>query len=385
MKSFKRTIITVISCLLIAATAGCGKTENKTENKVIKTDSGYSLNTAYTDDNLVDLSGEEFKYDEKNCYLSKNAGIGIKIKNEKLLELINNGKLEVAMSQATADDDYGFIFYFTSEQAMELLLSMPEDVDDEEFDKIVEQLDKGMFTYAQVIGISDYENDEESQQMKAMMEEQFENVEAIGTIDERTYYFAYNTDYSGLTLTDGEKTELQDMVNNIDTLKNGICIFPAEKSEPRENSVGTISGFKAKSLDNEEVTDDIFAGYDITMINVWATYCGSCKDEMKDLGELYDSIPEGMNMISICTDSEQEKELAKNILDKNGCKFITLIPDDVLTDTLLSNVSGVPTTFFVDSEGNVIGEPITGSRTKDKYLEELMERVEITYSEVNPV
>ena len=44
--------------------------------------------------------------------------------------------------------------------------------------------------------------------------------------------------------------------------------------------------FDAKTLDGEEVTEEIFANADLTMVNIWGTFCGPCIEEMPYLGEI---------------------------------------------------------------------------------------------------
>lgn len=42
---------------------------------------------------------------------------------------------------------------------------------------------------------------------------------------------------------------------------------------------------------------------------------------------------------------------------------------------LLKNVQGFPTTWFVDAQGNIVGDPVLGSNSKDTWLEILQERL----------
>ena len=50
----------------------------------------------------------------------------------------------------------------------------------------------------------------------------------------------------------------------------------------------SFSNFTAITLDGETVTQDIFQDHDLTMINIWATFCGPCLSEMPDLGEIHE-------------------------------------------------------------------------------------------------
>ena len=52
--------------------------------------------------------------------------------------------------------------------------------------------------------------------------------------------------------------------------------------------------FSAKTLDGEKITQEYFGQYDLTMVNVWASWCPPCRGELRELGELYGKLPECM-------------------------------------------------------------------------------------------
>ncbi|MCB8818047.1 TlpA family protein disulfide reductase [Desulfosporosinus sp. SRJS8] len=93
------------------------------------------------------------------------------------------------------------------------------------------------------------------------------------------------------------------------------------------------------------------------MINIWATYCEPCIEEMPDLQELHEEFKsEGVNLIGIVSDTpdEDNEALAKAIISKTGVQYTNIIPDETVINNVLSNISSVPTTLFVDSAGNII-------------------------------
>ena len=130
--------------------------------------------------------------------------------------------------------------------------------------------------------------------------------------------------------------------------------------------------FSAKDINNKQVTEAIFADSRITMINVWGTFCGPCIREMPDLGILsksYDS--KDFQIVGIVIDAVNNKgamnpktvNSAKNIVKTTGADYLHIVPDSTLLNGVLSDIYAVPTTFFVDSEGKIIGQVYTGSRT----------------------
>ena len=125
-----------------------------------------------------------------------------------------------------------------------------------------------------------------------------------------------------------------------------------------------VPAFTTEDLDGNEVTESILKDKDVTMINIWGTFCPPCIEEMPDLAKLSASLPENAQIIGIlCDVSLNDKSAlqdAKSIVSKAGTNYPCLLLNDSLTD-YLSQFMYVPTTIFVDSEGNQIGEPVVGA------------------------
>lgn len=124
---------------------------------------------------------------------------------------------------------------------------------------------------------------------------------------------------------------------------------------------GGLASFSAKDMNGKAVNQSVFTNYDLTMVNIWTTWCSYCIKEMDGLEALYKQLPENVNMLTICVDAKEEMELAEEILDKTGATFQTLVGNDSLQETLLQYVSGYPTTVFVDKDGNVVGDVQQGA------------------------
>ena len=122
-----------------------------------------------------------------------------------------------------------------------------------------------------------------------------------------------------------------------------------------------LTSFNTYDMEAQPVDESIFSGYDLTMVNIWATWCGYCVQEMPELAKLKDMLPENVNLITICDDATVETELAYTILQESGAtNFQTLMGTQEIYDQFLYQVYAFPTTYFLDSEGNPVGEPIVG-------------------------
>ena len=145
-----------------------------------------------------------------------------------------------------------------------------------------------------------------------------------------------------------------------------------------EESRGVFEAFTAQDLDGNQVDQSIFADADLTMINVWGTFCTPCLDEMPDLGELSEEYKDkGMQIIGICSDTvnadrkldEAQVKKAKELAEQTGADYLHLAMSGDLVDTLLPQVMAVPMTIFVDSEGKQVGSAYMGARDKDGWTE----------------
>ena len=179
-----------------------------------------------------------------------------------------------------------------------------------------------------------------------------------------------------LTACGKETNEKQNSSEN-ENISTGSSSSSTSQSEKSKKS---FVKFNAKSLTGEEITEEIFSDYDITMINIWATWCGPCVNEIPELGELNNKLPENYNLITICTDGKGQEEEVKSFLENKGVNISVLIPDENIENFLKKHVNAYPTSLFVDKEGNIIGKMIQGAPREniaDTYLNIMNERAEI--------
>ncbi|WP_343083261.1 TlpA family protein disulfide reductase [Blautia producta] len=153
----------------------------------------------------------------------------------------------------------------------------------------------------------------------------------------------------------------------------------AEVSEKNE----IFGEFKTKTLDGEEVDQDIFAKADLTMVNIWGTFCGPCIREMPELGELSrEYADKGFQMVGIISDvSQPEDDTALEIVKKTEADYTHLvIPKDAnMQYRILKNAQVVPTTIFLDKDGNQVGDTYPGAKSKKQWtavIDEMLEKVQ---------
>ena len=130
--------------------------------------------------------------------------------------------------------------------------------------------------------------------------------------------------------------------------------------------MNTFPAFTTTDLAGNTVTEAIFASKDLTVVNVWGTFCGPCIDEMDELAAWSASMPENVQLIGLVSDlyspdDTDTLEMAQAICEATGATNYPSLVSSMDFAPLLNSLVGVPTTFFVDSTGAIVGDPIVGA------------------------
>lgn len=126
-----------------------------------------------------------------------------------------------------------------------------------------------------------------------------------------------------------------------------------------------LTALSTTDMEGHAVTQDIFANYDLTLVNIWATWCPYCIQEMPSFSKLTGILPENVNFITICTDAAEQKSLAEDILRESNANFQTLMASPELYDLIAAQVTAFPTTLFLDSAGRPAASPLVGAVPSD--------------------
>lgn len=159
-----------------------------------------------------------------------------------------------------------------------------------------------------------------------------------------------------------------------------------EQSAEQSTEEGAFEKMSLTNLAGDDIDKTIFEGHDLTVINVWATSCKPCLSEMPELAKLSDEYEQNggqVQIIGLCTDLvdmdanrvDSQIELANQIVELTGADYTHLVPDDEMLNFLMENIIGVPTTFFVDSQGKEVGESVIGARDQSAWQEEINNRL----------
>ena len=130
-----------------------------------------------------------------------------------------------------------------------------------------------------------------------------------------------------------------------------------------ENNIFTIQNFKGKNL----------------FINYWATWCNPCLAEMPYMAELYENYKDEEDIIFLYL-SREKLEIIKNYIPKD--ESLQQLPIyKIITDDEFFATSGIPTTFIVNSDGEVIVKDLGSAFWNDesvfKFIDNLIGKNEI--------
>jgi len=124
--------------------------------------------------------------------------------------------------------------------------------------------------------------------------------------------------------------------------------------------------FTAKTVSGEDISSDLFKDSKLTVVNVWGSWCGPCVQEIPELQKLYESMKDkDVNVIGLAQDAGTDLDAVKEIIDKNKVTYQNIVPEGA-TEDFVMNLMAFPTTFFVDSDRNIVGV-IQGGRNLEAF------------------
>ena len=200
-----------------------------------------------------------------------------------------------------------------------------------------------------------------------------------------------------LKLIQGEAEKIRDIENKLTMLEekypniiqksvDGDINMPTDGSMsmvPDDGSMQKFPAFEGKDLDGNDVkSDELFSGNAVTVVNFWFTTCGPCVGELAELDALNNELAEkggtliGINAFTLDGNETAISE-AKDVLMKKGASYKNVYFDSGSdAGKFVEKVYAYPTTYVVDRNGNIVGEPIVGAITEKKQAETLQKLID---------
>ena len=189
--------------------------------------------------------------------------------------------------------------------------------------------------------------------------------------------------------SDEEYALLKKSAQEISEIENKLTEL--EKQHPEilneetdaNGDVQKFPSFEGKDLDGNEVkSDELFSVNAVTVVNFWFTTCSPCVGELGDLDALNKELAEkggaliGVNTFTLDGDEAAISE-AKDVLAKKGATYQNVYFDsDGEAGKFTANIFAYPTTYVIDRNGNIVGEPIVGAITEQKQAETLQKLID---------
>ena len=150
-----------------------------------------------------------------------------------------------------------------------------------------------------------------------------------------------------------------------------------------DGSMQKFPAFEGKDLDGNPVkSDELFSGNAVTVVNFWFTTCNPCVGELAELDALNKELAKkggsliGVNTFTLDGDEAAISE-AKDVLAKKGATYQNVYFDsDGEAGKFTTNIFAYPTTYVVDRNGNIVGDPIVGAITEKKQAETLQKLID---------
>ena len=200
-----------------------------------------------------------------------------------------------------------------------------------------------------------------------------------------------------LKLLQGEAEKIRDIEDKLTMLEekypniaqestDGDMSVPAGSdmtTPPDDGSMQKFPAFEGKDLDGNTVkSSELFSKNAVTVVNFWFTTCNPCVGELSELDALNKELAEkggaliGVNTFTLDGDEAAISE-AKNVLAKKGATYQNVyFASDGEAGKFTTNIFAYPTTYVVDRNGNIVGDPIVGAITEKKQAEALQAQID---------
>lgn len=189
--------------------------------------------------------------------------------------------------------------------------------------------------------------------------------------------------------SDEEYALLKKSAQEISEIENKLTEL--EKQHPEilneetdaNGDVQKFPSFEGKDLDGNEVkSDELFSANAVTVVNFWFTTCSPCVGELGELDALNQDLAKkggaliGINAFTLDGDETAISD-AKDVLAKKGATYQNVYFDSSSpAGAFTANIFAFPTTYVVDRNGNIVGEPIVGAITEKNQAETLQSLID---------
>ena len=288
---------------------------------------------------------------------------------QKLLDQIKNQSIAMITNEVWSDDGS------TVQYANFTWSEMTEEQKNAEVDKIGTGYDEWKDSLAKVGVLGMY--DEESQEKLDEITGCTDHKELGSSSDGKYKYY--------LSINKEADETLRNEIEEIDTTLTDMTPFQQISvfDEPQDTTASSedadsVGSFETTGIGGDTYTEKVFSDYDLTLVNIFTTWCSPCVNEIPELEKLYQEMKDsGVGVVGVVLDTvdsdgnqdEDTVEKAETLREKTEASYPFLIPDSTMMNGRLNGISAFPETFFVDKDGNIVGDTYTGSHSLEEWKE----------------
>ena len=383
-KQFTGACLVTTICLGLGL-AGCQNkvaTEQKSSMAVSESADAQSLAVSPEDAGLsvnMDSNGDSFKPADytlpvKDEYVYEYLGLKFKL-SEKIREAMKAKDIVMLDDQSPIDQDlkYGLLSFS----------KLTEEQKNAEVSKMGDGYEKWQESLERIGTIGMFEKSLSEDEIGKITKCDSHTKLGESKDGKYSYYLSVNSTADAETIEELKQTTVE-ITEKKDRPENGFVL--SEKSDlentmafstDSQNVATDLSNLQTVDIDGKEFSGKDFSDYDLTMVNVFATWCSPCVQEIPDLAEIQKEMKDkGVNIVGVVTDTvdqtgenQEALEKAKLIRERSKAEYPFLIPDKSNFNGRLSGIQAFPETFFVDKKGQIVGETYSGSHNKKAWLE----------------
>ena len=190
------------------------------------------------------------------------------------------------------------------------------------------------------------------------------------------YYLSINKDADETLRKEIE--EIDPTITDMAPLQQLSVFDKPQDTSVDPEAVASVGKFESTGIDGDTYTEKVFSDYDLTLVNIFTTWCSPCVNEIPELEKLYEEMKDkGVGVVGVVLDAADEDgnqdedtvKKAEILREKTKASYPFLTPDSTMMNGRLKGISAFPETFFVDKNGNIVGETYTGSHSLDEWKE----------------
>ena len=200
----------------------------------------------------------------------------------------------------------------------------------------------------------------------------------LGSSSDGKYKYYLSTSKEADEKLTKELEEIKTTITEMTPYQNTSVFDQPQAASVNPEDVTSVGKFETTGIDGKTYTEEVFSDYDLTLVNIFTTWCSPCVQEIPELQKLYEEMKEkGVGVAGVVLDAadengNQDEDAVKKagiLREKTKAEYPFLIPDSTMLNGRLKGINAFPETFFVDKNGNIVGDTYTGSHSLDEWKE----------------